>query len=505
MSFQLPSVPHFGTRGAKSIAACLAVGALFAGCSSSTARKESSAQEAGAAAASAPLRFASPGSGEASTLADVAEEVTPSVVNVHAERVIVAPGVALPESLLEDPFFRRFFAPEQLEPRKQRRQSLGSGVIVGENGLIVTNSHLVASAEDIEVTLADGRDYQAAIVGRDPKSDVAVLQLQSEVPGLVPLRWGDSSRLRPGNIVLAIGNPFGVGQTVTMGIVSATGRADLGLVDYEDFIQTDAAINPGNSGGALVNMSGELIGINTAILSRTGGSQGIGFAIPSNLARLIEEDLVEYGRVVRGWLGVTIQDLNDELAAALGVSPDAGVLISDIAEDAPARRAGLQRGDLVVAINGRKVASASQLRNRVAQLAPGTAANFDIRRQGEALTLKITLGEQPAETETPSPSVEESKEREEEGVFEGATLSELAPELRRRLELPDSLDDGIVVVSVQAHSRAHEIGLRSGDVLLEVNREAIGSLAELRETESSAEDPLLLLIWRQGATLFLAG
>jgi len=299
--------------------------------------------------------------GETVVLADIAERVVPSVVNISSEKIVRDTG-SPPDfgPLFNDPFFRHFFGgplEPSSRPRARREHSLGSGVIVSDKGVVLTNNHVIENADEIRVGLADGREFEAEIVGRDPDSDLGVLKLKGDVKDLKVLAMGDVNSLRLGDIVLAVGNPFGVGQTLTMGIVSAKGRASVGIVQYEDFIQTDAAINPGNSGGALVNMRGELVGINTAILSRSGGYQGIGFAIPTNMARPIMDGILADGKVKRGWLGVAIQDVTPQLKDALGLTESSGVLISDVAADGPAAKAGLKRGDVIVSLDGQKTDS----------------------------------------------------------------------------------------------------------------------------------------------------
>ena len=331
--------------------------------------------DAGSEHASTSVRLPS---GE--SIADVAARVTPSVVNVFSEKAREA-GALDPGALFRDPWFDFFFrgpAPRQGAPEPRQEQGLGSGVIVAADGVIITNHHVVAGADKIRVGLADGREFAAKLVGSDPKSDLAVLRVDAQA--LPAIAIADSSRLRVGDLALAIGNPFGLGQTVTMGIVSAVGRANMGITEYEDFIQTDAAINPGNSGGALVTMHGELAGINTAILSRSGGYQGIGFAIPSNMVLQVKDAILRDGRVVRGYLGVNIQDLTDELASALGVEKGAGVLISDVRPDSPAAAAGLKRGDILVSMEGVKPKDASQLRRMVAEAGKGKTARFELLR-----------------------------------------------------------------------------------------------------------------------------
>ncbi len=301
--------------------------------------------------------------------ADAVSRSAPAVVNISTAKLVTE----RPNPLFEDPLFRRFFGegPGGM-PRQRLETSLGSGVIVSTAGHVLTNNHVIAGADQIVVQLADGRVAEATLVGADPESDLAVLEIELADPPQITL--GSSDALRVGDIVLAIGNPFGVGQTVTMGIVSATGRDQLGISTFEDFIQTDAAINPGNSGGALINATGELVGINTAIFSRSGGSQGIGFAIPASLASRIQQQILEHGRVVRGWLGVEIQDVTPELAESFGLPEASGVIISGVLPDGPADLAGLRPGDVITAVNGTRVANASTALDLIVMLPPGARA-----------------------------------------------------------------------------------------------------------------------------------
>ena len=305
-------------------------------------------------------------SGTARNFVEIAKLVKPTVVNISATRSGRS-GEGLQGSPFDDPFFRRFFGEEFFKrdpPKERKERGQGSGVIVDPNGLIITNNHVVNKADEIRVFLSDKREFKAKLIGTDTKTDVAVLKI--EAAGLPVIPWADSDQLEVGEFVLAVGNPFGLTQTVTMGIVSAVGRASMGIAEYEDFIQTDAAINPGNSGGALVNIRGELVGINTAIFSQSGGNMGIGFAVPSNLARSMMEQLVKTGKVVRGWLGVSIQELTPELAAQFGISDTKGVLVSDIMDDSPAKKAGVERVDVIVEFDGKLMDSPTHLRNVVA-------------------------------------------------------------------------------------------------------------------------------------------
>ena len=327
------------------------------------------------------------------SIPDVAERVVDSVVNISTSHVVEAGPASF------DPFFSDPFSPGFGDPGDRKAMSKGSGVIVTASGRILTNAHVVKDADDIKVTLHDGNDYDAKVVGVDPKADLAVIQLKGALPALKPLTFGDSSTLRLGDVVLAIGDPFGVGKSVTMGIVSAKGRGGMGIEEYEDFIQTDAAINPGNSGGALVNLRGELIGINTAIASKSGGYAGIGFAIPTNMARPIMEMLIKDGKVSRGYLGVSIGTVSPQLAKEERLPTQHGALIAGLDPDGPAARSGLTAGDVVVGLNGTEIRTGDVLRNTIAMIKPGTTVDLDvIHRTGNKAQIKAKLGELPSDT-----------------------------------------------------------------------------------------------------------
>jgi len=432
------------------------------------------------------------------TLADIAEARISSVVNISSTRLVKQRPFGQ-SPLFEHPFFRDFFGqPFQGIPKERRERSLGSGVIVSKDGTILTNYHVVADAEEIVVTLTDDREFDAEVVGSDPQSDVAVIRLKESPADLEPLPFGDSSQLRMGDVVLAIGNPFGLAHTVTMGIVSATGRANVGIADYEDFIQTDAAINPGNSGGALVSLKGEFIGINTAIVSRTGGYQGIGFAIPSNMAQSVMESLIEHGKVVRGWLGVVIQDMNRDLAHAMDLDTTQGVLVSDVMADSPAQKAGVQREDLILQVNDTQVDNTGQLRNTIATLGAGTEVTLTILRDGEEKEIRLTLGERSDKEQ-----LQAGKTETEEGLLQGLSVGPLTPLTRQQFNIPDTVTEGVVVTGVERGSAAQRYGLRPGDVILEVNRRSVGSVEAFQDAYSQSDERMLLLIQRQGATLFL--
>ena len=353
------------------------------------------AAESGPAARTAPASPGAPAAPSQDGYAAVARAVMPAVVNISSLKVIRTYEYS---PFLVDPFFRDFFGqqfPGLVVPREQREMSLGSGVFVDERGTILTNYHVVEQAQEVKVALPDGRETKARILGADQRTDLAVLRVEKD--SLPHAAMGDSEKMEVGDVVLAVGNPFGLGETVTMGIISAIGRGSLGLADYEDFIQTDAAINPGNSGGALVNTRGEVIGINTAIYSRSGGYQGIGFAIPSNMARDVLDSIVKTGRVVRGYTGLAIQGLTPELARAFGLDDARGAIVAGVDPDGPAAEAGLRRGDVIVSFRGRPVVSDNDVRTQLSRLKPGERAVLEIVRDGHRREVTMVLSEPPAE------------------------------------------------------------------------------------------------------------
>src|SRR6478609_4731765 len=423
------------------------------------------------------------------SIADITERVLPSVVNISMTKVTKMSGSPFP--------FMPFFGPQGQEDR--REQGIGSGVIVSKDGYILTNNHVVADAQEIKVTTSDRKNYTATIVGTDPKSDLAVIKLKGDVSNLTPVEFGDSGRLRLGDVVLAIGNPFGVGQTVTMGIVSAKGRTDLGIEAYEDFIQTDAAINPGNSGGALINGEGKLVGINTAILSRSGGYQGIGFAIPSNMASPIMDSLKKSGKVIRGWLGVAIQDVDQELADAMKLPAATGILLSDVKPGTPAAKAGLGRGDVVLKVDGKTVDTSGQFRNVIAASGSKRTVHLDLIRDGKAVAADVELGEVPEQDAVASKGSSSSQG----SALDGIVLENLNPQSRQAFDLDDSLKQGVVITRLDPQSNAARAGLRPGDVVLEVNRVRIDSPQRFQEQYSKNKKNVLLLINRRGSTLYL--
>jgi serine protease Do len=438
---------------------------------------------------------------------EVAAVATPSVVNISTMRVIKSRDEA-PFDLFDDPFFRRFFGdqfPHPNVPKEHKEQSLGSGVIVSEDGYIVTNNHVIEKAQEIKVLLSNKKDYNAKLIGADPKTDIAVIKIDGK--GLTALPWGDSNKLKVGEIVFAIGNPFGLNQTVTMGMISAVGRANVGIADYEDFIQTDAAINPGNSGGALINARGELIGINTAILSRTGGYQGIGFAVPSTMARQVMDSLVKYKKVVRGWLGVSIQEVTSDLAEEFGVKDLKGALVSGIIKGSPAEKAAIKQGDVILQYNGKVVEDTGHLRNMVSQTPIGTKVHVKLLRQKKEVEVDVVIAELPKKmAEAPSRNTEESEENQEESTaLTGLIVRELTPDLAARLGI-DENENGVVVVKVDTDSKLFEAGIRPGDIVLQINQKNIATIEDYKKAASKirSKERVLLLIRRKGEDLFIS-
>ena len=440
--------------------------------------------------APAPASAGAADNGSLSLISDTAEAVLPAVVNISTARTQTMEGAMGP--FHSDPFFKRFFGERgpDAEPLERRMSSMGSGVIVAADGVVLTNNHVIDAADEVKVTLSDGREFDATVVGTDRRSDLAVIQLQGEFSDLPTLPLGDSASLRLGEVVLAVGNPFGLDGTVTMGIVSAQGRSGVGIVDYEDFIQTDAAINPGNSGGALVNLRGELVGINTAIASRTGGYQGIGFAIPTSMAQPVMNSLLATGTVERGWLGVYIQDLEPAMVGSFGLPPaQRGVLVADVADDSPAKKAGLHEGDVIVKLDGVEVSAVHQLRNRVSLEPAGKVVRLDFFRGGKSKSTRVTLGALPEDgVAAVAPEEEPAAE-----VLAGLELAPLDASTRRRFSVPDDVGRGLVVVRVSPGSQAAEAGVRPGDVILEVNRKRVNDLDSFKAARGEAGRALVLL------------
>ncbi|MCX8026867.1 MAG: DegQ family serine endoprotease [Thermodesulfovibrionales bacterium] len=427
-------------------------------------------------------------------LSEVANAVKPSVVNISSTKTIRTPGFQNP--FFNDPFFRRFFGEEFRffeRPREYRQSGLGSGVIVDKDGYILTNYHVIKEADEILVKLSDKREFKGKVIGSDPKTDIAVIKIQAEK--LPVIKWGDSDKLKVGEMVLAIGNPFGLNQTVTSGIISATGRANVGIADYEDFIQTDAAINPGNSGGALVNIRGELVGINTAIFSTSGGYMGIGFAIPSNMVKVVMDNLIKKGKVVRGWLGVSIQPITPDLAKQFDIKDGKGVLIGDVIEDSPAEKAGLKRGDVILEIDGKEFSDPSALRNAVAAIPPGKEVNIKILREGKQMNVKVTVSELPADMQKFSSPTE--------GLLKGVQVNDITPEIRRSLSLPKRIS-GVIITDIAEGSPADGI-LAENDIIMEINRKKINNVKDYTNALGTIKknQPVLILVYRNGSTIYL--
>lgn len=419
------------------------------------------------------------------SLAPMLETVTPAVVNISTEgRVKVQTS-----PLMNDPFFRRFFnIPDQ--QRERKTQSLGSGVIVdAARGLVLTNNHVIANAEQITVKLRDGRELQADLVGTDPDTDVAVIKIPPKNLTAIPL--ADSEQLRVGDFVVAIGNPFGLGQTVTSGIISALARSGLGITGYEDLIQTDASINPGNSGGALVNLKGELVGINTAIYSQSGGNIGIGFAIPINMAQQITEQLIEFGEVKRGFLGAQLQDLDPNLAEAFGIKTKRGAVLVNVVEDSPAAKAGLQAGDVVTEVNGKVVNNAASLRNEIGLMRVGDKVELEYIRDGKRRKVSAKVGARESE-----PVAQDQGMRNER--LAGATFGNIpkdSPAYGRIL--------GVMLFEVERGSRVWEAGLRRGDIITSVNRRPIAELDEFLSIVTQVKGQLLLRVRRGDSAAYM--
>jgi serine protease Do len=435
--------------------------------------------------------------------APVVKRVAPSVVNIYTTKRIRLES----HPLMRDPFFRRFFGipdGEDLPDRGSRsrmEQSLGSGVIVTQDGYILTNNHVVEGADEIKVVLADGkREYDAKVVGTDPQTDIAVLRVEAK--NLPAISITNSDQLEVGDVVLAIGNPFNVGQTVSMGIVSATGRGGFGMLRYEDFIQTDASINPGNSGGALVDAEGRLVGVNTVIISQSGGSQGIGFAVPINMARNVMDQILKQGKVTRGYLGVSLQEeIPADLARQFKMPDQNGALITEVVPDAPASQAGLKAGDVIIEFQGKKVEDRRQLQLLVAQTPPKTKASLKVLREGRERTFQVTLGEFPS-TELGRPGSRGGSPTGRDAL-EGVEVADLSTRWRRQFSIPTSVT-GALVTNVEPDSPAYEAGLRPGEVIVEINRQPVESAEDaVEKSRQSGEKRILLRVWSGGGSRYL--
>ena len=442
---------------------------------------------------------------EASSFSEVVKRVSPSVVKIKVKmraRNVSMNGQDGQFPGMDNPFFRQFFGNRVPQMQEPESEGLGSGVIISTDGYIVTNNHVVADTKSVSVTLADGRELSARVVGRDPQTDVAVIKVDAK--DLPAITFASSNKTEVGDRVLAIGNPFGIGETVTTGIISAKQRhAGLGL-KYEDFIQTDAAINPGNSGGALVDVEGRLVGMNTAILSRSGGFQGVGLAVPADLVGSVVDNLVAHGKVVRGYLGVGIQDLTPTLAESFGLKSSSGALVSDVSPDSPAAKAGLKSGDVVTAVNGESVDSASRVSLAVGQTPPGTSVSLDVLRDGSTQHFDVTAGKQPAGDRRGDNGDDESlASGNDQGVLNGVAVNDLDESMRQQLNLPERLH-GAVITNVDPSSASARAGLRQGDVILEINHHKVADSKDAaRLSENAPNKHTLVKLWSHGSTVFV--
>jgi serine protease Do len=430
------------------------------------------------------------------SFADLAQKVQPAVVNISTTATVKVPGNPFrhywgPHE--RDPFgdfFEKFF--NDIPDRELKQQSLGSGLIIDENGFIITNNHVVEGADEIKVKMSDGREFTAKVVGRDPKTDLALIKISSPFKGLPTLPLGDSDAIRVGDWVIAVGNPFGLEHTVTQGIISASGRV-IGSGPYDNFLQTDAPINPGNSGGPLVNVQGEVIGINSAIIA---GGQGIGFAIPSNTAKSIIAQLKEKGKVIRGWIGVSIQTVTPELARALGLKEPAGALVSDVVPNGPAEKGKIKRGDIIISFNGKPIKRANDLPMIVADTPVGKVVDVKVLRDGKEMPMNITIREMP---EGKMASGMEIPQR-----TLGLTVDDINPKWQRTFHLQDRA--GVVVVDVISASPADDAGIQAGDIIKEVDRKPVRNMSDYTKIMGQTEQdkPLLFLMKRGGRTFYVS-
>ena len=444
---------------------------------------------AAALCAAAPAHAHQP-AGEVPSLAPLVKEIAPAVVNIATRGEVEA----VPHPFFDHPFFERFFGERERErqrPQQPRRsRAVGSGVIVdAERGYLLTNQHVIDNADEIIVTLTDRRRLEAELVGADPETDVALLKIDPEQLTAMPL--ADSDTLQVGDYVVAIGNPFGLGQTVTAGIVSAVGRSNLGIEAYENFIQTDASINPGNSGGALINLKGELVGINTAIFARAGGNIGIGFAIPINMARQIMDQLLAHGKIQRGRIGVQIQDLVPDLAAALGTLQQHGAVVAQVLPDTPAEAAGIQAEDIVIEMNGVPVMGSADLRNKVGLLRVGDAVRLVVERAGELIEIDLAVGESGKVALGAGSAVPQ---------LAGVVFGPLTPSSPLYGELEGK---GVLVLEVEEDTPAWSAGLREGDVIVKVNRREVKAPDDILKALEGSDPPVLLNVRRGDGALFI--
>lgn len=495
------SHPLFNRRKALWAAGALALAGAFAAGAQST-----SANSKPAIDVKRDPHVVNRGPLENGSFSHVVKRVSPSVVKITTTtkaRKIAANANQFPG--FDNPVFRQFFGGNLPQIEQPQQNGLGSGVIISADGYIATNNHVVQGADELVVALDDGRELKAKVVGRDPQTDIAVIKVDAK--DLPAITFADSSKIEVGDRVLAIGNPFGIGETVTTGIVSAKGRRPgLGL-DYEDFVQTDAAINPGNSGGALVDVDGRLIGINTAILSRSGGFQGVGLAVPANLVSQVADGLVKNGKVVRGYLGVGAQDLTPSLAESLGLKTQRGALVADVQPDSPAAKGGLKNGDVITAVDGKTIEDANKLTFSIGAVSPGTKLSLDVVRDGKTQKLSVTTAERPANIARANRdgrySGPEDLAKNDEGVLNGVAVDDLTPQMRQQLKLPDRLK-GAVIANVEPDSAAAKAGLHAGDVILEINKQPVTSAQDAVDLSTKAEGKKTLLrLYSRGNTIFV--
>ncbi|WPD23854.1 MAG: DegQ family serine endoprotease [Candidatus Electrothrix aestuarii] len=429
----------------------------------------------------------------AKAFSSVVRKAGPAVVYIAVEKTSKGLNGQGQLDMFNDPFFEHFFGKKfdrfRQEPSPFKQHEAGSGFLISSEGLILTNNHVVDDADSIRVRLADKREFTASVVGTDPQSDVALIKIDGS--NLPTLTLGDSDKLEVGEWVIAIGSPFELSQTVTVGIVSAKGRSRMGISDYENFIQTDAAINPGNSGGPLLNIHGKVVGINTAIFSRNGGNMGIGFAIPINMAKSVEEQLRSNGKVTRGWLGVAIQDMNEDLAQSFGVNKAEGILVAEVTKDSPAEKAGIQQGDILLSLNGTKLIDVADLRNRIAMTTPGNKVNLALIREGRKQELSVAITEQPADFSRAT-KIRAKKNSSSPLDNMGLTLQDLSDELAQQFGY--NKRQGVLITQIAPNSPADSVGIQPGQLIEEVNRVRVHSIAELRNAIKQGKDPKQLLL-----------
>jgi len=455
---------------------------------------------AGDATALVPEKDVAPGLALQKSFEAVSKAVLPAVVNISTT-ALVSSQPHLPP-MFDDPFFKRFFGTpfgngNGQAPQKHVERSLGSGFIISSDGTIVTNNHVVKNATKVTVLLNNRKSYQAKVLGTDPMTDIAVIKINARTP-LPTVTWGDSKNVDVGTIVLAMGSPFGLTQSVTMGIVSALKRSNMGIEQYENFIQTDAAINPGNSGGPLVNLRGEVVGMNTAIYTTNGGYEGIGFAIPVTMVRQVVQDLIVKGKVVRGWLGISIQNVTPVIAKQFGLKKNTGVLVSDVLPGSPAETARLKRGDVITALNGSSVEDANDLRMHVARITPGKVATLTLVREGKTRTLDVTVGELPKKLAM-NQGRHEGSAGNFKNVLRGLRVLDINGEIRQQLGLSENVH-GVIVQAVQSGSAVEAAGLRRGDIIVEVDRKPVRSVREFvhQARKIPADTEVLLTVLHDG-------